>query len=350
MYNKRTMPWKGERDPYKIWLSEIILQQTRVEQGMEYYNRFIREYPTIQQLADAPDEEVFKNWEGLGYYSRCRNLLVTARAICQNGGKFPDDYESIHSLKGVGPYTAAAISSFAYDLPHAVVDGNVSRVLARFFGIYTPVNSSKGKKEFDLLAQSLLEKNEPALYNQAIMDFGATVCKPQLPLCDICPLNSKCFAYQNNKISSLPVKEKKLLKRTRYFTYYILINEHKIWVRKRTRKDIWQNLFEFYLVENEDSFNEESLSSLSNSLFISKNIKNDTAKTSRIYTQQLTHQTIKARFVEVYTDLNLEEEEYIQIRLDQVSELAFPRMIRTFIDEHPLFAKTNQNEDDAEDM
>jgi len=214
MYNNRAMPWKGEKDAYKIWLSEIILQQTRVEQGWDYYNRFIERFPQIQLLADAKDEEVFKLWEGLGYYSRCKNLLATARFITQEKrGIFPSAYKDILHLKGVGPYTAAAIASFAFNLPHAVVDGNVSRVLSRFFGIATPIDSTAGKQEFTALAQALLDQQSPGIYNQAIMDFGATICKPQLPLCADCPLQAECTAFQTGKISDLPVKEKKLQKK-----------------------------------------------------------------------------------------------------------------------------------------
>jgi len=185
--NKRVMPWKGEKDPYKIWLSEIILQQTRVEQGLEYYNRFVKVFPEINKLAKAPDKKIFKLWEGLGYYTRCRNLITTARFIVkEKKGVFPQTYEEIISLKGVGPYTAAAISSFAFNLPHAVVDGNVYRVLSRVFGIKKPVDSTEGKKYFNGLANELLSKEQPGIYNQAIMDFGAIICKPSSPLCTAC--------------------------------------------------------------------------------------------------------------------------------------------------------------------
>jgi A/G-specific adenine glycosylase len=185
------MPWKGEKNPYRIWLSEIILQQTRVQQGLEYYKRFITTYPTIQDLAAAPEADVFKLWEGLGYYRRCKNMLAAAREIVEEmQGEFPMEFEKIQSLKGVGPYTSAAIASFAFNLPHAVLDGNVYRVLARFFGIDQSIDSAAGKKYFALLANELLDKKEPGLYNQAIMDFGAVVCKP-LPDCNVCPLQSR---------------------------------------------------------------------------------------------------------------------------------------------------------------
>ena len=190
------MPWKGEKDPYKIWLSEIILQQTRVEQGLNYYHRFIKTFPDVHQLGKAPDAKVFKLWEGLGYYTRCRNLIATARYISKElNGEFPAAYDEIKALKGIGPYTAAAISSFAFNLPHAVVDGNVFRVLSRIYGIQTPIDSTEGKKYFTRLANEKLDKELPGVYNQAIMDFGAIVCKPASPLCGDCVFNKICFAF-----------------------------------------------------------------------------------------------------------------------------------------------------------
>ncbi|MCU0351219.1 MAG: A/G-specific adenine glycosylase [Flavobacterium sp.] len=215
--NLRTMPWKGIKDPYKIWLSEIILQQTRVDQGMSYYEKFVANYPTIQDLATAKDEDVFKLWEGLGYYNRCTNLLFTARkVVTEFKGVFPTTYDELLTLKGVGPYTAAAIASFAYNLPYAVVDGNVFRVLARFFGIDTATDSTTGKQLFTQLANEVLDKVEPAKFNQAIMDFGATVCKPALPNCSSCTLQTKCTAYKKGLVNQLPIKEKVLTKKNRF--------------------------------------------------------------------------------------------------------------------------------------
>jgi len=208
--NKRQMPWKGERDAYKVWLSEIILQQTRVEQGRAYYERFIKKYPSIKLLAEAKDEEVFKLWEGLGYYTRCRNLLHTARLIATKyNGKFPERYEEIVALKGIGDYTAAAIASFCFDLPYAVVDGNVLRVLSRVFGDKTPVDTNEGKKNFAELANKLLDKSQPGLFNQAIMDFGATICKPAIPTCPLCCLNAICTAYKKRNCKYIACKRKK---------------------------------------------------------------------------------------------------------------------------------------------
>ena len=221
--NKREMPWKGERDPYKIWVSEIILQQTRVQQGLAYYNRFISAWPDVKSLARAKEQDVYKLWEGLGYYSRCTNLIASAKYICDElNGMFPETHEEILSLKGIGDYTAAAIASFAFNQPYAVVDGNVFRVLARFFGIKTPVDSTAGKKLFRSLANSLIDKKEPAEYNQAIMDFGAVVCKPVLPLCQECPLQKKCIACQKNFVSILPIKEKGIKIRQRFFNYLVV--------------------------------------------------------------------------------------------------------------------------------
>jgi A/G-specific adenine glycosylase len=250
-HNKRQMPWKGEKDPYKIWLSEIILQQTRVKQGLDYYNRFITAFPDVHVLAKAPETTVFKLWEGLGYYTRCKNLIATANYISGDlKGKFPDVYEEILALKGVGPYTAAAIGSFAFNLPRAVVDGNVFRVLSRYFGIATAIDSIEGKKLFTSLANDLLDKKNPAAYNQALMDFGATICKPQQPLCTVCVLKKKCSALATGSVNQLPAKEKSITKKTRWFYYVVAEYMGKVYVRKREPKDIWENLYEFILVEN----------------------------------------------------------------------------------------------------
>ena len=258
--NTRQMPWKGEKDPYKIWLSEIILQQTRVEQGLNYYNNFIKTFPDIHKLAKAADEKVFKLWEGLGYYSRCRNLLVTARYISKElNGKFPDNYEDIRKLKGVGPYTAAAISSFAFNLPYAVVDGNVFRVLARIYGITIPIDSTDGKKYFATLAENLLDKKQPGYYNQAIMDFGAVICKPVTPLCLNCGFKKFCSAFINNKINELPVKEKKISIKKRWFYYLVLEYKNEIAVRQRIEKDIWQDLYEFPLIEADKEMDKKNI-------------------------------------------------------------------------------------------
>jgi A/G-specific adenine glycosylase len=248
--NDRQLPWKNEKDPYKIWLSEIILQQTRAEQGLPYYQRFIEQYPDVHLLAGAPEAEVFRLWQGLGYYNRCRNLIAAAQTLSRDyKGKFPHHYEAILALKGVGNYTAAAIASFAFGLPYAVLDGNVYRVLARYFGIDTETDSTAGKKEFQELAQELLDQQQPAAFNQAIMDFGASVCKPKAPECNTCILAPECVAYKRDMVQLLPVKGKKIKVTERYFHYFVLQVGDEVYIRERTAKDIWQNLFEFYLVE-----------------------------------------------------------------------------------------------------
>jgi A/G-specific adenine glycosylase len=333
-HNTRTMPWKGERDPYRIWLSEIILQQTRVEQGLEYYNRFLEKYPSVDKLALAEETEIFKLWEGLGYYSRCKNLIFTARQVAFDlFGVFPQKYDDILKLKGVGPYTAAAIASFAFDLSHAVVDGNVFRVLSRFFGITIPVDSAAGKKYFSELAQTLLKKNEPAAYNQAIMDFGATICKPKLPLCNACILNSECLAFQNRQVKNLPVKEKKLVKTTRFFYYIITVYNQQIFIRRRDAKDIWQNLWEFNLIEKqsripaEEIINSEEFKNISGKKFKLKNI-------SSVYKQQLTHQIIETVFISIEINKPHDDKSFTKVDKNEIKRYAFPRSITNYFEKN----------------
>ena len=244
--NKRDLPWRQTKDPYLIWLSEIILQQTRVVQGLAYYNRFSERFPTPRALAEAPEDEVLKYWQGLGYYSRARNLHAAAKSM---QGEFPRTYEGVRALKGVGDYTAAAVCSIAYDMPYAVVDGNVYRVLARVFGMDTPIDSPAGKKQFTELAQKLLDKKRPGDYNQAIMDFGATVCTPAAPQCLVCPLAAVCRALADGRVEQLPVKAQKTKISNRYFHYIYVKQGENTWLHKRGAGDVWQNLYEPPLVE-----------------------------------------------------------------------------------------------------
>lgn len=254
---KRNLPWRNTKNPYYIWLSEIILQQTQVKQGLPYYEAFIDRYPTIFDLAKADESDILKLWQGLGYYSRARNLHATAKTIVESlNGEFPKTYHELLKLKGVGDYTASAIASICYNEPTAVVDGNVYRVLARYFGIKTPINSTKGIKEFKALASQLIDKNYPADYNQAIMEFGARQCKPKNPDCNTCPLNSGCIALQNNWIDSLPVKLKKSKVVTKYFNFLVFISSDKKTIfEKRTEKGIWKNMCQFPLVETKTPLN-----------------------------------------------------------------------------------------------
>ena len=257
--HKRALPWRETTNPYFIWLSEIILQQTRVEQGWAYYQRFVSAFPTVQSLAEASEEQVLLLWQGLGYYSRARNLHKAAQQIAALGS-FPSDYKSILSLPGVGPYTAAAITSFAYEQPYAVVDGNVFRVLSRFYGLDTPIDSTEGKKEFKALADEMLDRKHPSLYNQAIMDFGDVVCKPSGAECASCPLSDSCLAYAQNRVQQLPVKQKKIKPKTRYFSYvYVCTDKGEVCICRRHQNDIWKGLYEFPLTESDQELPLDSL-------------------------------------------------------------------------------------------
>ncbi len=330
--NRREMPWKGERDPYRIWLSEIILQQTRVEQGWAYYLRFIEAYPTVQHLAAAPDEAVFKLWEGLGYYSRCRNLLAAARQIVeQHGCKFPADYQQIINLKGVGPYTAAAIASFAFGLPHAVVDGNVIRVLARFFGIDTPFDGTEGKKLFAQKARHLLHQPAPGAYNQAIMDFGATICTPQKPQCGQCPLAAYCHARLHSLTSSLPVKGKKLQRRDRLLLYAVIKSEAGLLVRRRQQRDVWQDLYELVLIEPADGQVPplaEWQATLRAQLQIPGLVLTSLHGPLR---QELTHQTIRAMLAHARVKNLPAPAGYEWADEQRLQQLAFPRLLAQYL-------------------
>jgi A/G-specific adenine glycosylase len=294
----RPMPWKGISDPYRIWLSEIILQQTRVEQGLPYYERFVAAYPTISDLAAAPLDDIYKLWEGLGYYSRARNMYAAAQSVLhEHHGVFPNQYKDIKALKGVGDYTAAAIASFAYNLPYAVLDGNVYRVLSRWFGLDTPIDSTKGKQVFSQLADELLDTAQPALHNQAMMDFGATWCTPKQPHCADCPFQSRCKAFQDDTMQNLPVKSKKMVKKERFFLYLVLKKDGQTFLKKRTAKDIWQNLWEFPCIEPDtlptdlDTANEIIFDHFPNR----KPLK--TTQISKVFQQTLTHRWVSAVFV-----------------------------------------------------
>lgn len=327
------MPWKGERDPYRIWLSEIILQQTRVEQGMRYYLAFLTSYPRVQDLANGNDNDIFKLWEGLGYYSRCKNLIITARYITKElNGQFPEDLSGLLKLKGIGPYTAAAIASFAFDLPHAVVDGNVMRVLSRYFGIAVPIDSSEGKKTFAQLAETLLDKKEPSQYNQAIMDFGATVCKPKNPLCSHCPLSGNCFALNQQMVAEFPVKAKVLSRKKRWFYYILAEEQDHFFVRKRDKKDIWENLYEFILVEQESGLSTQQLEDLPQVRALTVE-DGQIIHRSKMYTQQLTHQTIQGEFIHIRAGKIAPQKGYSKLNKSAIAQLPFPKFITGYFQE-----------------
>ncbi len=334
--NKRQLPWKQEKDVYRIWLSEIILQQTRAGQGLKYYERFIQTYPTIQSLANAPIEEVYKLWEGLGYYNRCRNLYATAQKIVTElNGKFPDTYDTILELKGIGPYTAAAISSFGFGLPYAVVDGNVFRVLSRVFGIETATDSTVGKKQFQELAQQCLDINDPAAYNQAIMDFGATICKPDVPECKSCVMKKKCVAFQTERVSELPVKEKQTKIRSRWFRFYILEKDGLFAEQKRTGKDGWSNLYEFPNTEFASEKEWKKITAGTTQAWLTENKIKQKAllvSTTKPVKQQLSHQTIYATAVLLQLKGKpVGKTEWEWKSAKQMQQLPFPKLLNDFL-------------------
>ena len=328
------MPWKGERDAYKIWLSEIILQQTRVEQGREYYLRFVKRFKSVHQLAAADEAQVLKMWEGLGYYSRARNLHFTAKHISANlGGRFPDNYLEILRLKGIGPYTAAAIASFAFQQVCAVVDGNVVRVLSRYFGIKTGYTTANARTKLANLANELIDVRRPDLYNQAIMDFGATVCSPAAVSCSICVLRSKCYAHKYKLVEALPVPRSKPPLKNRFFVFVHIRHNGNTYVQKRSEKDIWRGLYQFPVVECSKAQWENRLSHTSK--FLQK-LKLEPASCKAvwmdIYTQMLSHQKIHASFLEVQLQSGSSALSYFEKTSSaKLKSLAFPGVIRQYM-------------------
>lgn len=324
LQNDRDLPWRKTKNPYFIWLSEIMLQQTRVHQGLSYYITFTKEFPTVFDLAKASESKVLKLWQGLGYYSRARNLHYSAKYIANElDGKFPSTYEEIKKLKGVGDYTASAISSICFDESQAVVDGNVYRVLSRFFGIKTPINSSAGIKEFKELAQTLIDPKQPGSYNQAIMDFGALHCKPQNPLCETCPLNDSCIALAKKTIKQLPVKEQKIKIRKRYFNYLVFISDdNKTMLSERKGKGIWQGLYEFPLIETEKGISKEELS-----LQISEK-ENIVLFNENEVVHKLSHQHLYTKFWIVKKDVLHEN----QIHWNSIKKYPVPILIANFLE------------------
>lgn len=339
--NKRDLPWRGEKDPYKIWLSEIILQQTQVAQGLGYFERFVEKYPTVGQLATAPEDEVLKLWQGLGYYSRARNLHHSAKTIVKDfKGKFPNIFLNIRSLKGIGDYTAAAIASFAFNLPHAVVDGNVYRLLARVFGIDTPIDRGPGKKQFSELAARLLDEKNPGIHNQAIMEFGSQYCKPVNPDCPNCVFNSRCRAFAEKRVHELPVKVKKTKIRARYFNYLVVSDKKgRIIVNKRKESDIWKGLYEFCLLETDKEKELKEL--MKQKEFHTYCAPGFTIKhASKTYKHILSHQHLYARFYVVTTPhhsaANANGKKTLTTDKHRLHELAFPRLIEKFLSDCDL--------------
>lgn len=330
--NHRNLPWRGIKDPYKIWLSEIILQQTQVNQGLAYYLKFVKNYPKVKDLAQASVDEVMKHWQGLGYYSRARNLHETAKNIViKYKGLFPKTYVEIRELKGVGDYTAAAIASLAYDLPHAVVDGNVYRVLSRVFGVDLPIDSGEGKKYFQNLANELLPQKEAAIYNQAIMEFGALYCRPVNPDCENCIFNAKCVAFAKQTVSELPFKSKKTKVTDRWFNYVLFQYQNSIYISKRHKKDIWQGLYEFYLIETNKKQKPDALlnSKEFKEIISAKNIV--VRSVSHEYKHILSHQNLHTIFYIIQLKQPLKTKLLKMVNIGSIHKFAFPRLIEKYL-------------------
>ena len=330
--NKRHLPWRETADPYLIWLSEIILQQTRIDQGLAYFNRFAEHYPTVEKLAAASEDEVLKLWQGLGYYSRARNLHFTAKTIANDfNGQFPDNYNDLLKLKGVGEYTAAAIASISYKQPHAVVDGNVYRVLSRIFGIKMPIDSTEGKKAFKKLAEDILDRNNPGDHNQAMMEFGAVQCTPKNPNCSDCPFNDRCFALQEKAIDRLPMKQGKVKIRHRYFNYLVYNYGDSTFLAKRTSNDIWKNLYQFPLVETTEKTDVENLP-VKSDLPINNSVC-DIVEVSQWQKQVLSHQHIHYRFIHVQlkNKKNLPAD-LIEVNKKDIFNFAVPKPVEKQLD------------------
>lgn len=336
--NKRDLPWRNTRNPYLIWLSEIILQQTRVNQGIDYYQNFANSYPKIGDLADAPEDEVLKKWQGLGYYSRARNLHTTAKYIVyQLNGVFPKTYSEILTLKGVGPYTAAAIASFAYQLPHAAVDGNVSRVLARYFNIDTPINSTAGVKKIQALADTALLASQPDLYNQAIIELGAMVCTPKSPNCKACPLQKKCLSFAKDTIDRIPVKIKSKKARLRRIDYAVLESEEGFYFKKRTKKDIWQGLHDFKEIEGMAEPDNKYVREAIVDEFSGIKIESEPEDPPKQYTHLLSHQRIQARFWKYkISGFVSQNSVYFSVPKKSINALAIPRLIHKYLEDSSL--------------
>jgi len=325
--NARNLPWRDTKSPYYIWLSEIILQQTRVNQGLSYFHKFVELFPTVNDLANASEQQVLSAWQGLGYYSRARNLHKAAKIVVEDyKGEFPKEFKLLLQLPGVGTYTASAIASFAFDLPHAVVDGNVYRLLSRYFDIDIPIDSTEGKRYFEELATTLLDRKNPAIHNQAMMEMGAIICMPNLPKCDDCPLNTSCSGLQNKTLLSLPVKAKKTKVRDRFFHFLVAIQDDKILLQKRTEKDIWQNMYQFPLIEMTDSigFNEENLPD---------NFELNAQEPIVEYKHILSHQKIKAQFHKTVFHSSSLKNDMIWVSRNDLANYPLPRLIDRYLSE-----------------
>lgn len=334
--NHRKLPWRETTNPYLIWVSEIIMQQTQITKGKEYYLRITARFPTLESLAQAKEEEIMLLWQGLGYYTRARNMHKTAiELMTKYNGGFPTTYNDLLNLKGIGSYTAAAIASFAYNLPHAVIDGNVYRVYSRLFGIHTPINTSAGKKEFEELANRLLHPPSAAIHNQAIMELGALVCKPKTPLCQVCPFENKCVANRNQTINIYPVKTTRTLQRDRYFLYLVIQIEQQLYIEKRENSDIWKNLYQFPLLELHSPITDDMAREKIEETIGHQNTISSLSLTATVK-HALSHQVLHTRFALIHLNhnnhaaINLFPGAFM-VNINQLHLFAFPQLIRTFM-------------------
>lgn len=327
--NKRDLPWRNTKNPYYIWLSEVILQQTRIEQGLPYYQAFTQNFPSLKDLANADEDSVLKLWQGLGYYSRARNLHHTAKTVYFDlNNEFPKQFNEIIKLKGIGPYTAAAIASFAFKEPVGVVDGNVFRVMARYFGIFDDIALPKTRTVFQNLVNELISKEHPDTFNQAIMDLGSTICSPVNPKCSECPVQDSCVAFLENTISQLPVKIKKITIKDRFFNFVIIKNENQIAIEQRAEKDIWQKLYQFPLIETKDNIEENIYKQLTES-YPNQSIKKLTNNSIK---HKLSHQQLHIDFYEIETNQTIENHQFIE--LSNLDQYAYPIVIWNFMKDY----------------
>ncbi|MDL2214791.1 A/G-specific adenine glycosylase [Dysgonomonas sp. OttesenSCG-928-M03] len=346
LLNKRDLPWRDTKDPYYIWISEVILQQTRVVQGYDYYQRFVKSFPDVVSLANADNDEVMKLWQGLGYYSRARNLHEAAKTVlAEYNGVFPSRYEDIIGLKGVGEYTAAAIASFSFDLPYAVVDGNVYRVLSRLFAIDEPMDSTQGKKLFRDLAHELLDKKDPGLYNQAVMEFGALQCVPVSPDCENCPFSDICLAYAKKEVSKYPVKQGKIRVKERYFNYFDIRHEGSLYLNKRTGNDIWKNLYELPLIETDKNISFEELRQTTAYKDLFEKAGDVFFKSVHISLKHiLSHRIIYANFYKIeISDDKYIANQYKKIKEEELDGYAISRLVDRYFelgDQSDLFSQS----------
>lgn len=330
--HKRDLPWRSTKDPYVIWLSEIILQQTRVQQGLPYFEKFVQRFPSVQHLAKAELQEVMQCWQGLGYYSRARNLHTAAQQVVEKyGGTFPNTYQEIKQLKGVGPYTAAAIASFAFDLPYAVVDGNVYRVLSRHFGMRSPIDHAPSQKEYAELAQKLLPEKHAADFNQAIMEFGATHCLPANPHCGSCIFSNSCEALKKGEVELLPIKAGKVKVSERYFNYMVFYQNDGVYLKERQKKDIWQHLWDFELLESDSLVDAPQIATHIQQKFSILSEDFAIKSHSEEFRHILTHQRIHARFWLVQIFSNLHDKELKFVPNKALVDKPLPRLIEKFI-------------------